>query len=80
MVRRETMKAKAITDAIVVSASHIIEGETILETSCSDFEHFCSLPSVVVFEGRVCGKSAWSSDTNRACYKSGMRVAYAVKA
>lgn len=74
------MKAKTITDAIVVSASHIIEGETVLETSCSDFEQFCSLPAVVAFEGRVCGKSGWSSDTNRACYKSSMRVAYGVKA
>jgi hypothetical protein len=73
------MKAKVLPDAITVEAAHIIDGETVLETTCRDFDHFCSLPAAVEFEGRVCGKTGWSSDTNRACYKSGARVAYAVK-
>ena len=70
------MKATVIQDAITLIAAYIIEGETVLETVCNDFDAYCALPSVVQFEGRVCGKTGWSSDTNRACYKSGARVAY----
>lgn len=70
------MKAKVIPDAIMLIGAYIVEGETVLETTCRSFEHFCSLPDVVVFEGRVCGKTGWSSDTYRACYKSSAKVAY----
>jgi hypothetical protein len=73
------MKAKVVQDTITLLGAYIIEGETVLETTCRDFSQFCALPAAVEFEGRVCGKTGWSSDTYRACYKSGAKLAYAVK-
>ena len=72
------MKANVVPDAIVV-ISHVIEGHYVLETTCRDFEHFIALPQVVEFQGRLCGKTGWSSDTGRACYKSDVSIAHAVK-
>ena len=73
------MKARVLPDAIVITLAQIVEGETVLETSCANFEQYCALPQAVEFEGRVCGKTGWSSDRNYACYKSGAMVAHAVK-
>ena len=74
------MKATIIPDAISLAGAYIVEGETILETICRDFDHFCKLPSALLFEGKVCAKTGWSSDTYRACYKSNVRlIAYAHK-
>ena len=49
--------------------------ELILETACRDYDHYTSLPEVVVYEGTECGKTGWSSDRNYACYKSGACIA-----
>lgn len=70
------MKAKPIHDAIVIINADIIEGETVLTTACRDFDQWCALPGVVEFEGRICGKTGWSSDTYLACYKSGAKMAF----
>jgi hypothetical protein len=64
------MVARTVPGAINLTGAYIIEGQTVLETTCRDFEHFCSLPAVVRFENRICVKTGWSSDTYRACYKS----------
>ena len=69
------MKAKVVQEAIVITNAQIVEGETVLETACRDFDQFLSLPQVVEFEGRVCGKTGWSSDRNYACYRSGAKIA-----
>lgn len=71
------MKARVVENAIVIHAAHLIEGVTVLETTCASFKDFCALPGVVEFEGRVCGKTGWSSDTNLACYKSDAKIAFA---
>jgi len=71
------MKARTLPDAITITAAFVLEGETVLETDCRDFDHWLSLPSAVEYDGVVCGKSGWSSDTNRACYKSRQAVAFA---
>ena len=41
------------------------------ETSCSDYEHYSTLPDAVEMEGRVHVKTGWNSDRCRAFYKSG---------
>jgi hypothetical protein len=73
------MEAKIVKDAIVCTGQYTIEGQLVLETECRDFDHFRSLPQVVVYAGRECGKTGWSSDTNRACYKSGVGIAHKVR-
>lgn len=73
------MKAKVVQDAITIIGAYIIEGETVLETTCRDFEQFCALPHALSFEGRICGKSGWSSDTFKACYKSSVKLAYVAR-
>jgi len=73
------MEAKEVKGAIVVLSCHIIEGQVVIETNCRDYEHFTTLPEVVCFDEIHCAKSGWSSDTNRACYKSSKQIAYKVR-
>ena len=70
--------AHTISDAIQITASYILEGETVLETDCYDYDHYRSLPAVVRYDGIICSKTGWSSDRNYACYKSRGRVAFRV--
>ena len=72
------MKAKSI-DAIVITASYKLDGISVLETNCTSFQQFCDLPQVVEYEGKIFGKSGWSSDRCYACYKSNISVAFGVK-
>ena len=64
------MKAIVIS-GIAILSHHVIEGEVVIETICRDFDHFCSLPDVVAYDGRLLAKTGWSSDTMKACYKTG---------
>ena len=73
------MKANVVQGAITLSATYNLGGETVLETTCRDFEHFITLPEVVEYNGRMCGKTGWSSDRGYACYKSGAMVALSVR-
>jgi hypothetical protein len=66
-----------VPKAIVIQSSVWYEGELVLETTCRDYDHYVSLPNVVVYEGVECGKTGWSSDSNYACYKSGASIAKA---
>ncbi len=61
--------------AIVIQTAQWYGEELILETVCRDFDHYKSLPDVVVYEGIECGKTGWSSDSHYACYKSGAAIA-----
>lgn len=61
--------------AIVIQAATWYDGELVLETVCRDYDHYKSLPDVVVYEGTECGKTGWSSDSHYACYKSGAAIA-----
>lgn len=72
------MKATAILNAILITASAQVEGQLILETHCRDFDDYQRLPNVVDYHGIICGKTGWSSDRNYACYKSKPNVAFAV--
>jgi hypothetical protein len=72
------MQAKKV-DAIVITSHGIIEGQYVLETACADFDAYKALPDVVMFEGKLCGKTGWSSDRNYACYKSGVPVAFPIE-
>lgn len=71
------MKAQAIA-AVTVISYHFIAGDRILETDCRDFDHYSTLPEAVTFQGRVYGKTGWSSDTGRACYKTAARIAFPI--
>lgn len=69
--------ATEVPRAIVIQSAVMYEGELVLETVCRDYDHYKSLPEVVIYEGTVCGKTGWSSDRNYACYKSGAAIATA---
>ena len=75
------METKAVTvpDAIVLLMAAWHENQLVLETSCEDYDVFKSLPAVVTFKGVQCGKTGWSSDTHRACYKSGAMIAHVTR-
>ena len=70
------MEVKVVKGVIVLLGACMLDGELVLETTCRDYDHFVSLPDVVEYGGTLCGKTGWSSDTNRACYKSGAMLAY----
>jgi hypothetical protein len=70
-MKANTKYANVVQDAIVITATYVLGGETILETNCQDYDHFASLPQVVSYNGVECGKTGWSSDRGYACYKSG---------
>lgn len=71
-------KAVKVPDAIVLLMAAWHENQLILETTCEDYDAFKALPQVVAFQGIKCGKTGWSSDTHRACYKSNSSIAYKV--
>lgn len=73
------MRATKIPDAITLLVAAWVEGQLVLETGCEDYDAFKALPAAVTYQGVECGKTGWSSDTGRACYKSGAPVAYSVK-
>lgn len=75
------MKAQAIHDAILITAVYPDwDGQGgVLETTCSDYDHYVRLPAVVSYNGVRYGKTGWSSDRNYACYKSGMLIADKVR-
>jgi hypothetical protein len=72
------VKASVIQEAIEVSRYGTVEGTLIVETPCEDFTAFAALPRAIEFNGKVCVRTGWSSDTGRACYKSGVPFAKAV--
>lgn len=68
------MEAKAI-NVIPILMECYLEGERIIETGCLDYDHYFFLPEAIEYEGMVYCKTGWSSDTNRACYKTGVKFA-----
>ena len=66
-------------DAIVLLNAQRLDGDLVLETPCKDFDAFTKLPQVVAYSGIMCGKTGWSSDTYKACYKSSAQVARAIR-
>lgn len=72
------MRAIEVPRAVVLLNALRLEGELVLETSCEDYDTFRALPASVTYQVVVCGKTGWSSDTGRACYKEHARVAHAV--
>ena len=71
------MKAQAIA-AIPILSYHFIAGDRIVETTCRDYDHYCTLPEAVTYNGMVYGKTGWSSDTGMACYKTAARIAFPI--
>lgn len=68
------MLAKIKPEYLKLTATHIIEGEFVAETDCHDYDEFRSLPAVIEVEGKLLGKTGWSSDRNYACYKQGVTL------
>lgn len=84
-----TQKATAISDAVLIHAMYTLGGGInremqyepevkIIETECNDFDGYKALPNVIEFGGIRYGKTGWSSDTFKACYKSTKLFARAV--
>ena len=72
-------QATTVPEAIVILMAGWLEGKLVIETTCPNYDHYRTLPQVVSYQGIECGKTGWSSDTNRACYKSGAHVAHKVR-
>lgn len=64
--------------AVSVDIEYKLDGQLVFETQCKDADQYESLSRVVSYRGVEFVKTGWSSDTNKACYKSGRGVAYKV--
>jgi hypothetical protein len=65
------MQVKALT-LVRIQALQIIEGQTVAEVDCRDYDEYHALPDALEVEGKILGKTGWSSDRHYACYKSGV--------
>jgi hypothetical protein len=71
------MIAKACDDILVESVEEC-EGVNFLRIRLTGehhygmFQHYQSLPSVLIYEGRKYGKSCWNSDSGDAYYRTDM--------
>jgi len=72
------MKVVPVSGEIALIAVHQLEGQYVLEVPCQDFDEYKALPDVVKYQRVNCVKTGWSSDTGRACYKSGVPTATVV--
>jgi len=71
--------------AIAAGAARIIESQTLdAETGlrciiapCADYQELKRLPSAVIFEGRLYGRTGWNSDRHVAYYRTDAPVAMA---
>ena len=61
--------ALPISNMIRVNVVVLIEGETVAEVDCADYDEYKKLPVAIKINDKVLGKSGWSSDKNFACYK-----------
>jgi hypothetical protein len=64
-----TALAKVLPGFLKLNMVEIIEGEFVAETDCQDYDEFRSLPAAIEVQGKILGKTGWSSDRNYACYK-----------
>lgn len=73
--------AMPVEDAVRVRVNYDSGGLTILEVDMLEgtASEFHRMPAALSYDGRLFGKSAFNSDTNRAYYRSDVRVAYAVR-
>lgn len=72
------MKAQ-ITEHLCVLNFQEIGGEKIAEVTCRDYDHYQSLPQVVMIENELFGLTGWNSDTQKACYKNPHMIAHSVE-
>jgi hypothetical protein len=68
-------QAKCCSEYINVEFACTIEGDSIIEVRCPNYETFSGLPSVLEFEGRLHGRTGWNSDRGLACYKTSAPIA-----
>jgi hypothetical protein len=64
------MEAKQ-TNLLKVESRCVLDGETIIELNCRDYDHLVTLPQVIECEGMLLTQTGWNSDRCRAYYKSG---------
>lgn len=70
--------AHEIPGAITVLFEIELEGKLVIETGCADYEAFSRLPNAVSYNGKTLGKTGWNSDSGKACYKEGAKIALKV--
>ena len=72
------MEAKIVNGVVSLLGAYSIEGQTVLEVSGGDYEAYKALPTAVEYEGKICIKTGYNSDTGKTCYKSGVAHASAL--
>lgn len=67
-------EVKVVPDMLVAQQVGVVEGNTCVVVHCDDYDHYKRLPQVVSYNGILCGKTGWNSDTNRAHYQSNATI------
>jgi hypothetical protein len=68
------MQVNIEANKMVAEMIGVVEGVTCIVVSCEDYDHYKQLPHVVSYNGTLCGKTGWNSDTNRAYYQSNAHI------
>ena len=69
-------EAVPVTSAFVLADVQQVDGETILIADCVDYDAFKALPPALHYQGKNFSLTGWSSDTHRACWKVGNKIAF----
>jgi len=70
------MKAQALNAVTVTCHGEFPDRSAkYLETYCDSYQAYSTLPSAVTLDGNTYGKSSWTSDRNRAVYRTDRVVA-----
>lgn len=70
--------AKIEQGYLSIDSMATVDGVLCLVVTCNDYDHYKSLPAVVSYNGRLCGKTGWNSDNCRCYYQSNATIAKVV--
>jgi hypothetical protein len=67
--------AQAVDGAIRVLYSYAMDGARFVEVPCADYDALRALPTALMFDGLVYGRTGWNSDDCKAYYRTGVALA-----
>ena len=71
----KALEAEILHNKIRIQAVQKIESEIIAVVDCNSIDDYKRLPDAISFEGKVMGKTGWSSDYGYAYFKTGSLLA-----
>jgi len=64
---------------IRVQYMQLIDNKHVAVVDCNDYDDFRKLPDAIEINGKILGKTGWSSDRHYACYKENVMLGKPVR-